>query len=92
MYDFKFDTFAWYADKNHPIYMVIQFYDDSSDGGHVVVGGGYNRANESIQIINPGEYEHKEYMPYSELTDIAVFETKNGHQIAVNIDSIVVYP
>lgn len=64
MYDFKFDTFAWYINKNHPVIAAISM--DRNNGGHVITCAGYRRSDNCLYFVDSADYVNKKYVNYDE--------------------------
>lgn len=86
----KFDTFAWYANKNHPVFATVQFYT-LEPNFHALVYLGYDRETESVQVIDPA-FNHPEYIEYSQLMNNFPFKATNGEVYHAETIYIHVYP
>lgn len=86
----KFDTFAWYANKNHPVFATVQFYT-LEPNFHALVYLGYDRETESVQVIDPA-FNHPEYIEYSQLMNNFPFKATNGEVYYAETIYIHVYP
>lgn len=86
-YDFKFDTFAWYVNKNHPILTVVTF--DKKSAGHVVTCAGYQRSDNSLYFVDSANYVNKKFAKYDESNKKINMGLVYGK---ATVNFIVIYP
>lgn len=91
MDSYKFDTFAWYIDKNHPVLVNLEFMTFNLKH-HAVVCAGYNRDGETLYLIDPDTLLNKQSISYSELSTYYIVKVDSNNKVPVRIHYIIIYP
>ena len=86
-YDFKFDTFAWYINKNHPVLVAVTM--PVWEEGHVLVCAGYKQDDKSLYFIDSSSFANKKFKEYNESKRRIFLGVINGY---ANFDYIMIYP
>lgn len=90
-HEFKYDTFAWYVDKNHPV-LVDLLLMVAETKYHTVVCAGYNKGNETLYFIDSDNLVNKQSIVYNELITYHVVKIDSKHKVPIRIENIIIYP
>lgn len=89
MNEFKFETFVWYVNKNHPVFTVLATQSLLDGGRHAVVCAGYRQSDKSLYYIDPEDFINKKFVPYSNFAEHNFFDSIFGY---TGFNFIIVYP
>ena len=87
MYNFKYDTFEWYINKNHPVLICVNIpiWQDR----HILTCAGYRKDDDSLYFVDSTNYVNKQFKEYDETERHIFMGLYNGY---ANFEYIIIYP
>jgi hypothetical protein len=87
MDNFKYDTFEWYINKNHPVLICVNIpiWQDR----HILTCAGYRKDDDSLYFVDSTNYVNKQFKEYDETERHIFMGLYNGY---ANFEYIIIYP
>ncbi len=82
-------TFVWYINKNHPVFVGFDVHIRDEVSGHAVVCSGYELSSESLYFHDSNNLANEKFIPYERFLDHSIADYFKGY---VTIRYIVIYP
>ena len=88
-HNFKYETFVWYINKNHPVLVGLDLHNKGNLSGHATVCSGYRLSDETLYFHDSRDLTNDKYIAYKRLIEHSFFENFGAY---AEINYIIVYP